>query len=236
MIDSTFIEKIEELAKTEIINIDGRDYATKKLSPVLPQLPDTLHVSTLTALADYLKTDRDGIDPAQIFVHVENPLTVSLISRRVRPWEQRAKFVQASYAPRVFPFGRYIPVEEFIVNLQTYFIQDETTALLTKIVGNLTAGTKVTVLDDGISQEVQAKSGISMVKDTTLPNPVELRPYRTFMEVKQPASKFLFRMNQANGISCALFEADGGNWQLEALANISTWLEGYLDNNIVIMA
>ena len=45
---------------------------------------------------------------------------------------------------------------------------------------------------------------------------------------KQPASKFVFRMNNSCGVSCALFEADGGEWKLEAMENIQRYLEASL--------
>lgn len=61
--------------------------------------------------------------------------------------------------------------------------------------------------------------------DAKVPNPVKLRPYRTFHEVEQPASDFIFRMKSERGISCALFEADGGAWENAAMANIKNYLE-----------
>ena len=68
------------------------------------------------------------------------------------------------------------------------------------------------------------------------PNPVTLRPYRTFNEVEQPASQFIFRINKMANL--ALFEADGGKWQLEAIGNIARYLAKELvDNNkITILA
>ena len=49
--------------------------------------------------------------------------------------------------------------------------------------------------------------------DVKVPNPVTLRPFRTFIEVEQPESKFIFRMRE--GGRCAIFEADGahGSWR-----------------------
>lgn len=52
-------------------------------------------------------------------------------------------------------------------------------------------------------------------------------PYRTFTEVAQPMSNFIFRVkdNDRYGVTCALFEADGGAWKNEAKANIKAHLE-----------
>ncbi len=57
---------------------------------------------------------------------------------------------------------------------------------------------------------------------------VSLRPFRTFREIEQPESEFLFRMQSSgNGVPpmCALFEADGGAWRMEAIARIKTFLK-----------
>ena len=79
--------------------------------------------------------------------------------------------------------------------------------------------------DDGVSQTVQAKKGIASVENVVLPNPVTLRPYRTFVEVEQPASKFVFRARDDDGMEFMLVEADGGAWRGEAMKNIKTFLE-----------
>ena len=48
------------------------------------------------------------------------------------------------------------------------------------------------------------------------------QPYRTFLEVEQPASDFLLRLDK--GGRPALYEADGGAWKLEAKRNIAAYL------------
>lgn len=44
-------------------------------------------------------------------------------------------------------------------------------------------------------------------------------------EVEQPVSDFIFRMNQSSGVSCAIFEADGGAWKNAAMNNICKYLK-----------
>ena len=70
-------------------------------------------------------------------------------------------------------------------------------------------------------------SGIASKSDALVPNPVRLTPYRTFLEVEQPASDFIFRMKQDKyeGIVCAIFEADGGAWKMEATQRIKEYLQ-----------
>ncbi|OSA97223.1 hypothetical protein B2H85_16310, partial [Clostridium botulinum] len=52
---------------------------------------------------------------------------------------------------------------------------------------------------------------------------VALAPYRTFPEVQQPTSKFIFRMQQ--GPKAAIFEADGGAWRNQAMQSIKAYLQ-----------
>jgi len=75
----------------------------------------------------------------------------------------------------------------------------------------------------GVSQSVTARAGLARVAEVPVTNPVTLRPYRTFAEVEQPASPFILRLKRKDGEmpQCALFEADGGKWKIEAIQNIA---------------
>lgn len=86
-----------------------------------------------------------------------------------------------------------------------------------------------------------------MQQDTVLPNPVELAPFRTFIEVNQVVSPFIFRARTAKedrsdsskvtDIEFALFEADGGAWEIEAKQRIKEYLEiSFKDTGVVILA
>ena len=55
---------------------------------------------------------------------------------------------------------------------------------------------------------------------------VMLRPFRTFLEVEQPESEFLLRVDPDEGIG--FFEADGGIWKLEAKKNIADYFKANL--------
>ena len=63
--------------------------------------------------------------------------------------------------------------------------------------------------------------------DDIVPSPCTLRPYRTFVEIDQPTSRFIFRMEQGREqtVNAAIIEADGGAWKLKAIQNIIDYLE-----------
>lgn len=57
-----------------------------------------------------------------------------------------------------------------------------------------------------------------------------LAPYRTFLEVEQPESQFIFRMK--DGPRGAIFEADGGAWRNQAIVNIREYLKEQLSEEV----
>lgn len=89
--------------------------------------------------------------------------------------------------------------------------------------------------DDGISQVITTKQGVSMAQNVVFQNPVPLKPMRTFTEVDQPESNFTLRVDE--DANCALYEADGGAWKNEAVINIHDYLKNNLyGQNIVVLA
>ena len=107
------------------------------------------------------------------------------------------------------------------------FLATEPQRQLLSIVGNLKDSNTTKFKDDGVTQEVTVKAGIARVEEVDLPNPVLLQPYRTFLEIDQPESAFVFRLKTgpAGAPECALFEADGGAWRLAAIGRIRDWIK-----------
>lgn len=90
-----------------------------------------------------------------------------------------------------------------------------------------------------MSQKATIKTGVASLSEAEVPSPCRLKPFRTFLEVDQPLSSFIFRLDEDNsgGITCALYEADGGAWKINAKESVRAYLEQQLkgkDNIIVI--
>lgn len=225
------IEKLLSLAEVKTFkNLDGDDervYTTAHLHPLLAPIPAPLFSPTLTSLADYAM-----YEDYNYFLHIESHRKVSLVSELYGPHKQRCNYFVAIHDSKDFPYGQFIDLENFIVAMQTFFIQDESTAAILRIVGNVSHESKMDVIDNGYTQVVTAKTGIARVGNVEVPNPVTLRPYRTFLEVEnQPAGLFVFRMRRSeNRIECAIFEADAGLWKLEAIKEIRKWLALHISN------
>ena len=84
--------------------------------------------------------------------------------------------------------------------------------------------------------------GVASKSDVIVPNPVFLAPYRTFQEIEQPFSNFVFRMADKQTPAFSLIEAEGGVWKNEAVSRIKEYFKKALadmpeeiQNRIVII-
>lgn len=221
------IEKIEDLVGVQILGIDARTYTTKAVFPVVQPSPKILELDTLTGFMDYITANIDNLNiPLGVLVHVKSFNHVVLLSGISTKFMTRDCFISARRDDAFFPFDQFMDVESFIIRMQSMFVQDEATTTILKIVGNVGDGVVRNFADDGVTQQATVKTGVSRVENVDVPNPVELAPYRTFLEIDQPKSKFVFRMRSgAEAPTCALFEADGGAWKNEAICRIREWLK-----------
>ena len=115
-----------------------------------------------------------------------------------------------------------ISQERAIVELQSLYAVTEDRDYLLSLLSRIDVNQGVSSVDNGISQEVSVKTGAVLKEQQTVQPIVHLQPYRTFLEVEQPASDFLLRLDKDG--RPALYEADGGAWNLEAKRNIAAYL------------
>jgi hypothetical protein len=211
---------------------DDREFSDKQLHPLISPAPDSVKFHSLEGFVDFTKkfiSDSDT-DPGEFIVHVKSHCEISLLGAHFDSWSRIHSFASAHIwkGANDFVFGQWYDSEQFIINLQALFVSDVNRAKVLAVVGNMTSERAVSNEDDGITQTVGQKQGVVLKSKAEVPNPVALRPYRTFMEVEQPASEFIFRVRQGREgqmPQCALFEADGGKWKLEAANNVKIFLE-----------
>jgi hypothetical protein len=218
------IQHIIDMARPTLVEVGERAYSTVALSGVQTPVPRTIGLRTLSGLIDYLAANIDDRELANHILHVESPTKVALFSCIVGVFGERNRDVEVEAMVPVIEFNRFMPIEQFIIILQSLFVQDDGAAAVLRVVGNITENATVQTQDDGVTQETTARAGIARVTDVAVPNPVELAPFRTFAEIEQPRSKFVLRIRRGAGIEAALFEADGGAWRLEAIKRIAVWL------------
>lgn len=163
------------------------------------------------------------------FIHVVNQVKVHLLTAVVDSWGRRQLAAVAAVREAIaFPFSKYLDQQSFIIGLLSLFVptpeRDELIALASNIVSVLEGSGK----DDGIAQAVTTKRGVSLQSGPqNVRGRFKLAPYRTFREVEQPESEFVFRMKAGDDgepPELMLVEADGGAWKITAMEAIAKWL------------
>ncbi|RHW46110.1 hypothetical protein DS832_07105 [Bombilactobacillus bombi] len=217
-----------EAAREKIIQANNQSYAINGKGDVQLIIPhdkaqEPVELTSLTGLVDFVKSINERKE--QLYVHVSSFDQVEVYTH-LDSYGRREKLAVAHALLPEIVFDRFIASEAMNIMLQSQFEETNDQLLLLKVIGNLKEKTVHQANDDGVSQAVSVKTGIASIDSVKVPNPVKLSPYRTFNEVAQPESKFIFRMQ--NGMQCAIFEADGGAWKLEAMQSIKEYLTRHL--------
>lgn len=225
MIDREFIEKIEDMTGPKVIVTQQGAFADKHLYRVENKLADTIVLSSLSGLAEMIKQEMSEYN-LPLFVRATSAERVHVFGairddmQRERPFTAEAKFID-------FDFNEYISIENMIICLKSRFAPTEDRDYLVQLLGNITDQQSVQTKDDGITQSATVKSGIRLIGEQRIKPIVTLKPYRTFLEVEQPESDFLIRLKDGRA---ALFEADGGAWEREAVKNVADKLRELLED------
>lgn len=224
------LEYIVGLKKPEIHEIGGEEYSDKPLHRIreIPR-PKSLGLTTLTSLMEYVNSNIDGFVEYPTIIHVKSPTRVVVYSALDADMERNCYAEVNAQLPSI-RYNDFIEHEKFCIMLQSTFEATEERELLLKFAGTVEAGSVSSYGDDGITQKATIKKGIASKEDALIPSPILLKPFRTFHEVEQPASSFVFRMKEGfdNSIGCAIFEADGGAWQRIAMRNIAKYIKSNL--------
>jgi hypothetical protein len=251
MIDETTIQAIAKLERNkyrreDIADVPMGSAVLHDLRPRLPE-PAALELHTLSGMVDYLEADVDGIraamsesllenmheleDAPRLALHVKSHTEVLLIGELRGVFRQRFTYARACHEVGRFEFGRWHETEDFVIRLGSMFVAEtgDVDAVI-KLAGTVSKDQSVKTEDDGITQTIHVRQGVTFVGAAPLPNPVELAPFRTFNELEQPASKYLLRARGGgeDPVEWALFEADGGAWKLTAIERAAAYLKAEL--------
>jgi hypothetical protein len=234
-ITERLINELQKAAGVQVYKDDkDREWSKVALSSLDYKYPEpaTVVLATLAGLVDFADNFKSSDQPAgagPALIHIENHGSVRLISHLYGNSAQRLCFAQAQFQALFgdkFKFDCFYPQEAFVIYVQTLFEMTEQAKEMLALIGTIKENQVKTSLDDGITQTVEASAGAVLVKTRNIPNPVVLRPYRTFREIGQPESPFILRVKPGeDSPMCALFEADGGKWKLQAMNNIKLFLE-----------
>ena len=222
MIESDAISKIEQLVQDkQVIEHAGEKFvpiAYKVLRNVDRTPP--VHLNTLESLVKFIGDNWQSLDLTNAIAIIDERLSVGVVSKPDQRDLARTLIVQAESVPQVFKFNEFIPSELFNIFLQTRFVYNEEAKYLFGITSRLQLDEAVDIADDGMTQKVTIKKGMSAASMTgvQMPARIALGPYRIFPECDQPVSEFLIRFkgNKEEGAYVGLWETDGGMWKVHA--------------------
>ena len=242
------MQKTLDIAKPdlhEIKDVHGitTQFSTKELHQVIAKAPALSAMVNLVTLAGFndlilAKIEKEESFSDRFLIHVEDELTVSLVTKLTDDYGRRLKLVQAKPVPfDRFKFGQWIDQEAFVIMVASLFADGQDKQYVLNMASAMTNDAAQTSEDDGFTQRVNVKQGLRMKESATLKPRVSLAPYRTFPELDQPVSDFVFRA-KTDGEGrphLMLVEADGGRWKIDAIVKIRAAMEAF-GLNIAIVA
>lgn len=239
------MEWIRNNMSPQLHNIEGIMWSDKPLQRIkdIDTFP-TVSFTTLTGLVDYLKSGIDvpNLFIGHIFVSVVSPTRIEVYSDTCEAnFHVRSTIALVDAVVPKVRIGEWLEQSAFCILLRSCFVdacesQDTDRDALICVASNIVSGTIAEYQDTGISQKATLKTGIQESEDKLLPEKVALRPFRTFLEVEQPKSDFIFRAqdSRSNGVQLALYEADGGRWKMDAMKAVKEYLEEQFKNCLYI--
>jgi len=214
------IEKIVSLAENKTYSIGTHTYADKPL--VLIEEPvDRPQNCTVNGLDSAAKLVRNEIArvTCPIFIRVCDPRKVTIFTTYRDDCKRDLLYTVDCDVPQ-FAAG-WREQDAAIIELRSKFIENDGVKYLIDLLSRIVKEDSVASSDNGVTQTVEARQGISLSSKVTVKPRVKLIPYRSFLEIEQPESEFLLRLDENGRIG--LFEADGGMWQMDAKKRIADY-------------
>lgn len=225
------IQEIVRLAGPKTFDIGGEHFASQDLCRIDPKkdFPETITLNGLDSLCKLIRNEATdlfcGDQILQILVQVVSYNHVRVYTTLDGEMDRRYLYKCQADTPEA-KTDRWLDHEAAIIQLQSMYIPNEDTAYLLHLLSSVSKDSKVTTLDNGVTQTVEARKGVALMGNVQVKPRVTLRPFRTFLEVEQPESEFILRLNDNGEIN--LIGADGGAWKLEAVRNIAAYFETQL--------
>lgn len=223
------IEKIVSLANPIVTEVGGVSYIIDKeggYSEIRPDLDmvETIRLSSLDAMVKFVIREAVSLTDSILFLIVPDHLTVECFTSPDKEARNNRTYLYKATATDVpgWEANMKLGFEEAQIALRTRFQPTKDTEYAQKLLSDITTGCKVTYNDNGVATTVVTQQGVALQGKTAIRPILNLRPYRTFQEVEQPASDFLIRVSDRY---ISFIEADGGMWKLSARETVKAYLE-----------
>lgn len=220
------------LKDNKTYEINGKTYSDHELKLIEDEryYRKTVTFGSLDAIVKMIKAEiRDYTDGSQpIFVRVKDHKHVEVFTRpddrERRLWPYEAECDDAEFREG------WRDQDKAIIELRSRFLPTDDTGYLLDLLSRINNDQGVRTEDNGVSQAVVVKKGVTLVGTETVKPRLALQPFRTFREVPQPVSDFILRLDNEGKVG--IFEADGGIWKMEAKDNIRSYFEHELREEV----
>ena len=212
-------------------DFDEHDFQTEKHPPIL-------YLKTLSSFVEYINENPDLIEEST-FIKVYDFNHVLMYSNIIGPYKQRLTFAACEFESIGIKLNTAMSLEEMLIMFNSCFIQTPELKKIVEIISRVVSDSAIIVSDDGMTQTVETKQGVSLKKQEKLPTLISLKPRRTFYELDQPESDFFIRAKKVSSgeVFYSLHSADGGAWKYQAILAIKEYLkENLKDNSNIILA
>jgi len=221
------MEYLVGLKQARTFEIDGDTYTDGKLTLVEKKIyrPKPIEVTSLGSLISLIKREVARFI-APTFVRVMSAQEIEVFSTYGPERHERDQYYTVKCDAPYFAPGKYSH-RDAVIKLLTMFVENAGSKYVLDTIKRISHNTLVETEDNGVTQKVTMTAGVQMKSSAAITPIVPLKPYRTFPDVAQPESDFLFRVGE-RGEAIELTEADGGRWVLEAKRNVADYLEAHL--------
>jgi len=225
--------------------IDGSEYVSSGEDSRIINKPvlEPIVCNTLTGIVDFINMNETLPVSEQILInpvciHIISNSRVELIGNFNDDWRTKKIWVKAKCDD--YSLGRVSKsLEEFLVLLQSFFVQDSETRYLLSILSKITAVNGVEVTDKGVSLAIERKKDIHFKESDDIRSQFAFCPYRTFTEIEQPESLFILRVqgDSEKGINIVMEQTTDPTWKISAIERIKEFFQGKItDKGITIIA
>lgn len=219
---------IFRVAGPKVFELEGESFASQNLVRIEPKkdFPEKLTLTGLDSVCRLIRNEANDLFQAdQILVQVESYNTVKVFTTLDGEMDRCWLYQCRADTPEA-KTNRWLDHEEAVIQLQSMYIPNSDTAYLLQLLSSVSKDSKVTTLDNGVTQSVEARTGVALRGSVPVKPRVKLMPFRTFLEVAQPESEFILRLDSNGQIN--LIGADGGAWKLEAVRSIAAYFDEQL--------
>lgn len=227
--DAEVVDKIAALTMKglETKDIDGLPYMPIQPHLVKPPEVDAIKMMSLSSLV--LFVDKANIKPDGFMYHIAGPTRVRLVSIGYNKFMQRQTLGVADVTDQVenhFDYGHKYNLENFIIALKAGFQETDNLKRIIELCSKIRISDDDELEDDGITQTVSVKAGVTLKGKETVPNPVELVPFKTFPEITVPPEKFVFRVQKGgyDKATFALYKSKSMAWEMYCVEQIKKFL------------